>query len=605
MVSHENANNLAEMLFGDRRVEAQQYNKMFGTAAFDEDWWTVTQNPGKRAYERYLGLLPHLSATETVSDLRDLVTLHEQATVVDPHLGALLTVQINLVLGTLLEQPSPTVEVAEALTELLAGRAVGAYVLTEVGHGSDLNNLETTAVYDPADGGGYILNTPTKTAIKRMPTTAPPPLEGVARFGIVFARLIVDGADRGAYPFLVWMADADGQMRPGITVRLLPVKPDLGMDNALTSFNNVRLSRGSQLSHTGTRIDDGQLISPIPADNQVWRAISRVRVGRLCISAMAAAVSRAALSIAVRHAAQRDIASMAGGRVPLFHVPSHYGPLLDTVADTYVATTAVEVALDAFVDATDNQADEQGPQLTDLVALTKHFATTTALRVCNEVRDRLGAEGMFAHNKIPVYHGLRNAAATAEGDSYVIALLAAYRRLSLPDEWTPGCWDNLEPCDIDTPRSWVDWLGARKIYLHHRTLEAYANATGDRQAQWDSVYDLALAAAEAHIVHQAAQTMAERASRLPAGPRMVAENLLTLFAIRQCKEHGADMAPDGPSPKLRRSLRDMRRQLHDLLAPHLTELVAAFELDSGSLRTAFDSDNFVAQSANALSAAAE
>jgi acyl-CoA oxidase len=605
MVSHKMANNLADMLFGDRRVAAQRYNKMFGEEVFDQDWWAATQDPGKRAYERYLGLLPHLSATETASDLRDLVTLHEQATVVDPHLGALLTVQVNLVLGTLLEQHSRTGEVAAALTELLEGRAVGAYVLTEVGHGSDLNNLETTAVYDPADGGGFILHTPTDTAIKFMPTTAPPPVDGVARFGIVFARLILDEADRGIYPFLVRLADADGQVRPGITIRLLPEK-HLGMDNALTRFDRVRVARECLLSHTGTRIDEnGQLISPIPADNQVWRAISRVRVGRLCISAMAAAVSRAALSIAVRHSAQRDIASMVGTRIPLSQVPAHRAPLLDAVADTYVVNTAVEVALDAFVEAANDQADEQGPELTDLVSLTKYFATSTALRVCNEVRDRLGAQGVFAHNKIVEYRALRDAAATAEGDSYVIALLAAYRRLSLPDEWTPGCWDNLEPCDIDTPASWLDWMGARAIYLQHRTLETYANAPGDRQARWDSVYDLALAAAEAQIAHRAAQTMADRASRLPAGPRKVAENVLVLFAIRQCLAHGADMLPDGPFPKTPRSLRDMRIQLHDLLAPYLTELVAAFELEAGSLRTAFDSDMYITQCANALSSVAE
>lgn len=192
MDSHENASNLAEMLFGDRRTVAQQYNKMFTEADFDQDWWAATQNPGKRAYERYLGMLPRLAPTESISDLRDLVTLHEQATVVDPHLGALLTVQVNLVLGTLLEQHSNTGDVAEALAALLEGRAVGAYVLTEVGHGSDLNNLETTAVFDPADGGGFILHTPTDTAIKFMPTTAPPPVDGVARFGVVFARLILE-----------------------------------------------------------------------------------------------------------------------------------------------------------------------------------------------------------------------------------------------------------------------------------------------------------------------------------------------------------------------------------------------------------------------------
>src|SRR5690606_7973432 len=135
--------------------------------------------------------------------------------------------------------------------------------------------------------------------------------------------------------------------------------PGLGMDNAITRFDNVRLSRECLLSHTGTYIDDnGELVSPIPADNQVWRAISRVRLGRMCISAMAAAVSRAALATAVEHATQRDIAGMAGGRIPLARVPAHRSRLLDVVADTYVAGMAVEVALRAFPEADDEQAPQ-------------------------------------------------------------------------------------------------------------------------------------------------------------------------------------------------------------------------------------------------------
>lgn len=597
---HEYANDLADLLFGDRRSTAQRYNELFGKPEFGLDWWETTKQPGKRAYERYLQLLPNLQAADVATDLRELVALHEQATIVDPHLGALLTVQINLVLGTLLEQHSQTGEVAAALSELLEGRSVGAYILTEVGHGSDLPNLETTATYDPADGGGFVLNTPTDTAIKFMPTTAPPPVSGVARFGIVFARLILNGSDHGNYPFLVRLVDADGTIRPGITIRALPDKA-LGMDNSITRFDHVRVGRECLLSHTGTRIDEnGELISPIRSDNHVWRAISRVRLGRLCISAMAAAVSRASLSIAVRHATQRDIAGMAGGRLSLVNVPAHRDRLIDAVVDTYVASLAVEVALDAFEKATD---DEQAPGITDLVALTKHLATSTALQVSSEVRDRLGAQGVFDHNQIVVYRALRDAAATAEGDSYVIALQAAYRRLRDQQSGWSG-WDHVEPFDIDAPERWLDWMTAREAYLLHRAQTAYANATGDRQARWDSVYDLALAAAEAHIVNGAIQAFADRAHKLPAGPRKVAEDLLVLFAVRQCLAHGADMYPDGPMPKTSKPLVEMRRELHERLAPYLPSLVDAFELPAGLLRTAFGADTYVAQYADVLKQAA-
>lgn len=601
MVSHEYplADDLAGLLFhDDRRATAERYNEIFVGSAFDEDWWELTQDPGKRAYERYLQLLERLPMADIATDLRELVALHEQATVVDTHLGALLTVQVNLVLGTLLEA-TPSSEVLAAKRELLEGNAVGAYVLTEVGHGSDLPNLETTATYDPAEGGGFVIHTTSDEAIKFMPTTAPPPVEGVARFGIVFARLIVDGAKRGNYPFLVRMTNADGSVRPGITIRRMPEKPGLGMDNAITRFDQVRIGRDCLVSHTGTWIDEnGQLNSPIPSDNQVWRAIARVRLGRLCISAMATATSRAALSIAVQHAKQRDVAGMAGGRIALADLRAHAGPLLDAVASTYVASTAVEVAIEAFESA----GDEHGSDITDLVSMTKYFATSTAQKVVTEVRDRLGAQGVFAHNQIVQYRALRDAAATAEGDSYVIALQAAYRRLIAGGKPAQSSWDHLELCDVDTPDAWLEWLSAREQYLQLRATESYENAAGSRQERWDSCMQLALEAAEAHTVNQAVRTLAERATRLPDESRRVVDNLLVLFAVRQCMDHSGALLHDGPLPKLRQSLSDMREQVLGELIPHLPALVEAFELPPGLVRSVFGtgSDNYVRQHVGAL-----
>ncbi|WP_280465412.1 acyl-CoA dehydrogenase family protein [Nocardia brasiliensis] len=603
MLSSAQIDDLADLLFGRRRAVARRYRELFSSADFNQDWWSATQDPGKRAYRRYLRLLPALTPTQTIPDLVELVTLQEQAVAVDPHLSALLTVQMNLVLGTLLEQPSRADEVEAELQELLQGRAVGAYVLTEVGHGSDLSNLETTASYDPSNGGGFVLHTPTDTAVKFMPTTAPPPVEGVARVGIVFARLILDGRSCGNYPFLVRLIDSNGTVRSGVTIRPLPDKPGLGMDNSLTRFDRVRVPRACLLSATGARIDDsGRLVSPIPDENQAWRAISRVRIGRICMAIGAAAVARAALSIAVAHAEQRDIASLSGGRVQLAQVPAHFGRLLDMVADTYVTCVAAESALNAFTEASERDADEHSAALTDLVSLTKYLTTSTALRVCDQVRDHLGAQGVFAHNKIVELRALRDGAATGEGDSFVIALQAAYRRLAQPDEWMPECWKTDGFCDIDTLDDWLVWMSARERYLHHMARQGYGAAIGDRQARWDSVHDLALAAAEAHITNRALQALASRARQLPAGPREVAENLASLFAICQCLANGAGMLPDGPFPKTFRPLRDMRIQLHRALRPYLTDLVHALDLPTALHGTAFGPDTYAVQYAKALTA---
>ena len=61
----------------------------------------------------------------------------------------------------------------------------GAYVQTELGHGSDVMSLETTATYDPATKE-IIINTPSLSATKFWPGG----LGKTANHAVLFARLI-------------------------------------------------------------------------------------------------------------------------------------------------------------------------------------------------------------------------------------------------------------------------------------------------------------------------------------------------------------------------------------------------------------------------------
>lgn len=45
------------------------------------------------------------------------------------------------------------------------GKIIGAYNQTEIGHGSDIQRLETTATYDP-ETQEFILHSPTVSSIK-------------------------------------------------------------------------------------------------------------------------------------------------------------------------------------------------------------------------------------------------------------------------------------------------------------------------------------------------------------------------------------------------------------------------------------------------------
>lgn len=150
----------------------------------------------------------------------------------------LLAIQCNLAAGTL-GTFADRGDIATLVNDLLSFRLMlvsispgfilscfrlmkfsGQFCLTELDHGLDVVNLETTATR--LSDGGFELHTPHPGAAKywflfRLQTCAhsldirfmPPtiPVLGRACFAVVFARLIVDEVSIGIRPFLVQLND--------------------------------------------------------------------------------------------------------------------------------------------------------------------------------------------------------------------------------------------------------------------------------------------------------------------------------------------------------------------------------------------------------------
>jgi acyl-CoA oxidase len=75
---------------------------------------------------------------------------------------------------------------------------MGCYAQTELGHGSNVAGLETTATLD-MNTDEFIIHSPTVTSTKFWPGG----LGLWANHAVVFARLIVEGNDFGVQPFMV------------------------------------------------------------------------------------------------------------------------------------------------------------------------------------------------------------------------------------------------------------------------------------------------------------------------------------------------------------------------------------------------------------------
>ncbi|XP_055014237.1 peroxisomal acyl-coenzyme A oxidase 1-like [Boleophthalmus pectinirostris] len=123
-------------------------------------------------------------------------------------------------------------------------KVMGTYAQTELGHGTHLRGLETTATYDPATQE-FVLNSPTVTSIKWWPGA----LGKTSNHAIVLAQLYTHGHCHGLHAFIVQLRHMDThEPLPGILVG--DIGPKFGfceVDNGFLKLDNVRIPRENML----------------------------------------------------------------------------------------------------------------------------------------------------------------------------------------------------------------------------------------------------------------------------------------------------------------------------------------------------------------------
>jgi acyl-CoA oxidase len=116
----------------------------------------------------------------------------------------------------------------------------GCYAQTELGHGSFVPGLETTATFDRATQE-FVINSPTITSIKFWPGD----MSRFSNHAIVFAKMIVDGKSLGVHAFMVQTRDLQ-TWAPLPGVEMGDIGPKFGYnskDNGFMFFRNVRTPR--------------------------------------------------------------------------------------------------------------------------------------------------------------------------------------------------------------------------------------------------------------------------------------------------------------------------------------------------------------------------
>ncbi|KAL3442897.1 hypothetical protein BJX65DRAFT_312357 [Aspergillus insuetus] len=319
----------------------------------------------------------------------------------------LVSIQYNLFVGTVAPFAATRPELHSTLQRAMKFEISAQFMLTEVGHGLDARNLETTATLLP--NGGFELHSPTPGAAKCMPPTTP--RSGLPTVAVVIARLIVDGVNRGVRPFLVPLSDGREMCR-GVTAKALPPRTGAHpIDHALTLFDRVRLPSSALL---------GSLDKPADERQEFFNTIQRVAVGTLFLSATAIPSLKLAIYNASRFSVRRMVLGQDGKPMPVIRFRTQHLPILHAIAHVHVLQAFLVKAGTLF------RKIKMDPRVRHAVATAfKAAAIQHFQKSIRAMNDGCGWHGYFEHNQLLQLELEFRAVSTAEGDIRVLAIRLA------------------------------------------------------------------------------------------------------------------------------------------------------------------------------------
>ncbi|MBC9943822.1 acyl-CoA dehydrogenase family protein [Leucobacter sp. cx-328] len=316
------------------------------------------------------------------------------------------------------------------LPDVINLKIPGAFAMTEIGHGSDVASIGTTATYDP-DAQEFIIHTPFAGAWKEFLGNAA--LHGEA--AVVFAQLITQGVNHGVHALFVPIRTPGGQKLPGIQSMDDGVKGGLnGIDNGRLAFDHVRVPRENLLNKYGDVAPDGSYTSPIESPGRrFFTMLGTLVQGRVSLDGSAVRAMQAGLTIAVKYASERrQFPGASGAETVLLDYGQYQRRIIPRIAETYAMGFASERLLTVFdeVFSGTNDSDAHREDLETLAAALKPLSTWGALDTLQEVREACGGSGFMAKNRITGLRSDLDVYATFEGDNHILLQLVGKRLLT-------------------------------------------------------------------------------------------------------------------------------------------------------------------------------
>lgn len=310
----------------------------------------------------------------------------------------------------------------------------GVYAQTELGHGSNIRALETTATYDKSTQE-FVVDSPTLSSMKWWPSGM-----YAATHAAVMARLLIDGHDYGFHGFMVQLRDDKGYLMPGVEVG--EIGPKLNHFNAnigYARFDRVRIPLFNMFAKRQQVLPDGTYVASPPKLSR-FKYISMMQTRNLFVSASYYSLAQAA-TILVRYSCVRKQGfkdsqgsqneSIVGGEHTIMDYTNQQYRAFKAIGLAYLFfwssryTTSYLSRVEKRVENGDETAGEELNELHITLCGLKVSSSVHAHNQLEECRRDCGGQGFLMASGVSDIGASFGVVSTGEGDRTILSMQVA------------------------------------------------------------------------------------------------------------------------------------------------------------------------------------
>ncbi|KAF9950383.1 acyl-coenzyme A oxidase [Mortierella alpina] len=498
---------------------------------------------------------------------------------------------------------------------------IGCYAQTELGHGSNLSELETTATLN-RDTDEWSIHSTTFTASKWWIGG----LGAIATHALIQARLIIDGKDYGAHGFIVPIRSLkDHRPFPGVKVGDIGPKAYGGfskIDNGFVRFENYRIPRENMLMRFAKVTKDGQYIKP-PHSKLAYGSMVLLRSQMIRGAALTLA---RATTIATRYTTARRQFKVPTSRkdeknpaleTQVINYPMVQSRLFPWIASAYAMFAAGSMMQTMYENMLSELMEGDVSSLAEVHAISsglKSTCSTIAATGTEDCRKIMGGHGYSYFSGISHVWSTYVPSNTYEGDNFLLTQQSArylLKQLKLattaPEKVTSYSKYVIRTIDQDAfqaercaVRDVSDWLRpqVQLAAFEHRAGRLVADlglAALQEGVAWSDLNLECWRLCHAHSQYVLTKSTidsvaAAREQGLSSESIAVLERLSSLYALHTIHASLGEFLEDFfISPSQCQSLRQQIKYLQESLADDAVGLVDAFDFSDHYLNSALGS----------------